>query len=140
MTLDNKTGVLLILIDMSAGFDTVDHTLLLACLKSAAVIGVAHEWFESYQTSRVPTVRLGQTQSDPLELLQGVPQGYVLGPVLFTLYTGPIEQIVRRHRLDFHLFADDSQRYVSFNIKDTNDGLAALARIQACVGELKAFS
>ena len=54
---------------------------------------------------------------------------------LFTLYTGPIEQIVRQHRLDFHLFSDDSQLYVSFKIKDTSDEMAALARIQACMGD-----
>ena len=63
----------------------------------------------------------------------------VLGPVLFTPYTKPIGQIVRRDRLDFHLFAANSQLYVSFKIKDTNDEMAALARIQACVGELKAW-
>ena len=139
MTLDNKRGVLLFLLDLTAAFDTVDHTLLLACMRSAGVIGVAHKWFESYLTSRTQTVCLGQTQSDPSELLQGVPQGSVLGPVLFTLYTGPIGQLVRRHRLDFHLFADDSQLYVSFKIKDTNDEMAALARTQACMGELKAW-
>ncbi|KAI0231603.1 Protein phosphatase 1 regulatory subunit 21 [Lamellibrachia satsuma] len=138
MTLDNKWGVLLFLLDLTAAFDTVDHTLLLACMRSVGVIGVAHK-FESYLTSRTQTVCLGQTQSDPSELLQGVPQGSVLGPVLFTLYTGPIGQIVRRHRLDFHLFADDSQLYVSFKIKDTSDEMAALARIQACIGELKAW-
>ncbi|KAK2186012.1 hypothetical protein NP493_216g01024 [Ridgeia piscesae] len=56
-----------------------------------------------------------------------------------SLYAGPIGQIIRRHHLDFHLFADDSQLYVSFKIKDTNDETIALARIQACVGELKAW-
>ena len=66
-------------------------------------------------------------------------QGSVLGPVLFTLCTGPIGQIIRRHRLDFHLFADDSQFYISFMIKDTNDETIALARIQACIDELKAW-
>ena len=121
MTLDNKRDVLLFLLDLSAVFDTVDHTLLLACMRSAGVIGIARKWFESYLTSRTQTVSLGQTQSDPSELLQGMPQGSVLGPVLFTLYTGPIGQIVRQHRHDFHLFADDSQLYVSFKIKDTSD-------------------
>ena len=90
-------------------------------------------------SSRTQTVCLGQTKSDTLELLQGVPQGSVLGPVLFTIYTRPIGQITRRHRLDFHLCADDSQLYVSFKIKDTNDETIALVRIQACIDELKAW-
>ena len=81
---------MLFLLDLTAAFDTVDHTLLLACMRSAGVIGIANTWLESYLTSR--TVCLGETQSDPLELLQGVPQGSVPGPVLFTLYTGPIGQ------------------------------------------------
>ena len=66
-------------------------------------------------------------------------KGSVFGPVLFTLYTGPIGQILRRHRLDFHLFAGDSQLYVSFKIKDTNDETIALARMLACIDELKAW-
>ena len=108
-------------------------------MKRIGVIDVAHQWFESYLSSRTQTVCLGQTKSDTLELLQGVPQGSVLGPVLFTIYTGPIGQIIRRHPLDLHLCADDSQLYVSFKIKDTNDETIALARIQACVDELKAW-
>ena len=86
MTLGNKRCVLLFLLDLSAAFDTVDHTLLVACVRSEGVIGVAHTWFESYLTSRTQTVRPGQTQTDPSELLQGVLQGSALGPVLFTLY------------------------------------------------------
>ena len=126
MAQDNKSAVLL---DLSAAFDTVDHTLLLACMKSTGVIDVAHQRFESYLSSRTQTLCLGQTKSDPLELLQGVPQGSVLDPVLFTIYTGPIGQIIRRHRLDFHFFADDAQLYASFKTKDTNDETNALARM-----------
>ena len=61
MTLDNKRGVLLFLLDLTAAFDTVDHTLLLASMRSAGVIGVAHKWFDSYLTSMTQTVCLGQT-------------------------------------------------------------------------------
>ena len=60
MTLDNKRGVLLFLLNLTAAFDTVDHTLLVACMRCAGVIGVAHKWFESYLTSRTQTVRLGR--------------------------------------------------------------------------------
>ena len=99
MSLDNKRGVVLIMLDLSAAFDTVDHSLLLGRMRSAGVIGIAHQWFASYLTSMTQSVCLGRTKSQPSELLQGVPQGSVLGPVLFTLYTGPIGQIIRRHQL-----------------------------------------
>ena len=56
MTLDNKRGVLLFPLDLSVAFDTIDHTLLLACMRSAGVIGVAHKWFESYLIYRAQTV------------------------------------------------------------------------------------
>ena len=124
---------------LSAAFDTVDRSLLLGRMRSAGVIGIAHQWFASYLTSRTQFVCLGRTKSQPSELLQGVPQGSVLGPVLFTLYTGPIGQITRRHQLDFHTFADDSQLYVSFKINDPTYEKTALTRIQACVRELKAW-
>ena len=126
MSVDNKRGVVLIMLDVSAAFDMVDHSLLLDRMRSAGVIGITHQWFESYLTSRTQSVCLGRTKSQPSELLQGVPQGSVLGPVLFVLYTGPIGQIIRHHQLDFNTFADDSQLYVSFKIIDPTDEKAAL--------------
>ena len=131
-------GVVLIMLDLSAVFDTVDHSLLLSRMRSTGVIGIAHQWFESYLTSRTQSVYLGRIKPQPSELLQRVPQGSVLGTVLFILYTGPIGQIIRHHQLDFHTFADDSQLYVSFKINDPTDEKAALTRIQACVREIKA--
>ena len=62
---------MLILLDLSAAFDTVDHTLLLACLKSLGVVSVVHPWFESYVTLRTPTVCLGQTQLGPVGAAPG---------------------------------------------------------------------
>ena len=136
MSVDNKRGVVLIMLELSAAFDTVDHSQLLGRMRSAGVIGIAHQWF---LTSRTQSACLGRTKSQPSELLQGVPQGSVLGPVLFILYTGPIGQIIRHHQLDFHTFANDSQLYVSFKINDPTDEKAALTRIQACVREIKAW-
>ena len=105
------------MLDLSAAFDTVEIRCCWAEMRSAGVIGIAHQWFESYLASRTQSVCLGRTKSQPSELLQGVPQGSVLGPVLFILYTGPIGQIIRNHQLD----------------------KAALTRIQACVREIKAW-
>ena len=79
--------------------------------------GIAHQWFASYLTSRTQSVCLCRTKSQTSELPQGVPQGSVLGPVLFTLYTGPIGQVIRHHQLDFPTFADDSQLCVSLTLR-----------------------
>ena len=69
MSVDKKRGVVLIMLDLSAAFDTVDHSLLLGRMRSAGVIGIAHQWFESYLTSRTQSVCLGRTKSLPSELL-----------------------------------------------------------------------
>lgn len=139
MELDDKKAVVLVLLDMSAAFDTVDHALLLTRLSEVGVTGVAHDWFRSYLTNRTQTVCIGHVKSDPCELSCGVPQGSVLGPVLFTLYTAPIGRIIRKHGLDYHFYADDSQLYVSFRVRDTDDQVETLSRINACVQEINAW-
>lgn len=113
LELDKKKAVVLVLLDLSAAFDTVDHTLLLSQLASIGVAGTALEWFRSYLSNRTQTVCLGDAKSTPSGMPYGVPRGSVLGPVLFILYTGPIGQIIRRHGLDFHFYADDTQLCVA---------------------------
>ena len=69
MALDNKSGVMRVLLDLSATFDTVHHTLLMTYTQSTGITNVTHQWFESYVSSRSDIVYLGQTQLDLLELL-----------------------------------------------------------------------
>ena len=88
----------LVLLDLSAEFDTTDHTTLLNCLKSwFGVCGTALKWFTSYLSYRFQAIKIGSTLSELHELLFGVPQGSVLGPLPFSLYTTPLSKVIGTH-------------------------------------------
>ena len=107
-----KLWDILVLLDLSAAFDTIDHHKLLNLLKhSFGIRGNALSWFQSYLQDRTQTVQIGSSTSEPVTLKYGVPQGSVLGPVLFTMYTSPLGNIIRDHGLNFHLYVDDTYMY-----------------------------
>ncbi len=87
-------GILLGLLDLSAAFDTLDHARLLDQLYQIGVRGVVLKWFRSYLTGRTQAVVIDGISSDPVSLSTGVPQGSVLGPLLFLIY---IEQYHRQN-------------------------------------------
>ena len=126
---------MLLLLDLSAAFDTIDHEILLQRLRvSGGVCGTALAWFRSYLSGRTQSVKILKTTSKPRLLRYGVPQGSVLGTLLFTLYSAPIASIVRRHGLIAHLYTDDTQLYIVF---DQDDAVDTIKRIEACVMEIK---
>jgi len=85
--------------DLSAAFDTVDHATLLRRLKTSYGIGGSVlEWITSYLSGRIQSVRCGMSTSDASAVLCGVPQGSVLGPILFLLYTVDLLQLIKRHK------------------------------------------
>ena len=93
-------------------------------------------WFKSYLSSRSQFVRIDDSTSKSYDLLCGVPQGSILGPLLYSLYTAPLADIARRHNLDFHFYADDSQLYVAFDPSCAWDTETAKCKIEACVLEM----
>ncbi|XP_029929809.1 LOW QUALITY PROTEIN: uncharacterized protein LOC115374818 [Myripristis murdjan] len=103
-----------LLLDLTAAFDTISHTILLSRLESSLnITGSALSWLRSYLTNRQQFISINNCTSSTAPLSQGVPQGSVLGPLLFILYMLPLSNIIRRHGLHFHCYADDVQLYIS---------------------------
>ena len=99
----SEGGAFLILLDLSAAFDAIDHQKLLNQLdQSFGIRGVAIKWFESYLRDQAQTAQIRLCTSTPVTLKYGVPQGSVLDPILFTMYTTPLGNIIRKHGLNFH--------------------------------------
>ena len=137
-SLDNKCGVFLVLLDLSAAFDTIDHEILRR-LESIGVKGRALEWIYSYLSNRTQAVNINGTLSAPAPLRFGVPQGSVLGPLLFTTYSRHIADIARNHELNVHLYADDTQLYFSYDINFPHDELTVRSKIEKCVADIKSW-
>lgn len=95
LALDNHDDVLLVLLDLSSAFDTIDHNILINRLRNKyRITGTVLDWIESYLNFRTHSTIIDETHSDPIELAYGVPQGSVLGPLLFSLYVAPIEDVI----------------------------------------------
>lgn len=120
--LDSQHVAVLVLLDLSAAFDTIDHhTLLTRLSREFAIKGKAYEWFHSYLIGRSQSVTINAETSTPHTLRYGVPQGSVLGPKLFGMYMKPLGSIISQHNVSCHFYADDSQLYLAFNTVGIND-------------------
>ena len=132
---DKKHVSVLALLDLSAAFDTIDHNILLRRLNTTfGISGSALDWFTSYLLDRSQRILVDGLYSSPACLKYGVPQGSVLGPVLFTLYTQPLSVVFGQHGCDFHKYADDTQIEDSAQPSDLSN---ATHKIELCISDVK---
>jgi hypothetical protein len=128
--IDSKSAAVLIGLDLSAAFDTIDHSVLIERLKSTfGITGMASSWLQSYLSNRTQFVKIGEDISQVSAVTIGVPQGSVLGPFLFSAYVSPISDIISSHGVQFHQYADDTQLYTA--VKSEADA-HSLRKLELC--------
>jgi hypothetical protein len=133
--LDSRNEVLLVLLDLSAAFDTLKYSVLLGRLQyHIGLSGSALGWFSSYLSGRQTSVSINGYTSNHSELTTGVPQGSVLGPVLFNVYTLPLGDVMRSNEVaSYEMFADDNQLLGIFPCGNLVQGKSAVAKIEVCI-------
>ena len=139
-SMDRNEVAILIMLDLSAAFDTVDINILLYRLSTRYNIsGTVLTWFSTYLNNRSQFVSVNGCSSKTVELKCGIPQGSVLGPKLFSIYTAPLYEIIEHHGMKYHLYADDTQIYLFFKPGDILTESIAYARLQQCLYDIKVW-
>lgn len=130
--LENSKVTVLVLIDFSNAFNTVDHDILLAILSQIGVSSLSRDWFSSYLRGRQQAVRADRDYSDWCDLVTGVPQGGILSPLLFSLFINSITTILK---CSYHLYADDLQLYAQSDVASLDNCISILNADLKTIGE-----
>ena len=137
----NKQHVsILVLLDLSAAFDTVDHAILLRRLETSfGITDAALAWFSSYLSGRSQCVSVNGETSDCYPVPFGVPQGSCLGPLLFSAYASKLFEVIRLYLPNGHAFTDDTQLYLSFNPDNSLNEAEAVHAMEQCIRAIRAW-
>ena len=125
VSLDGGRAIAVTLLDLSAAFDTIDHATLYSCLENW--FGLMMLCLIGYLTNRKQKIRILNTMSEAFALPYGVPQGSVLGPLLFTLYTSPLSSVISKFNVTHHFYADDTQIYIGLDTEQCDTDLTELS-------------
>ncbi|KAK2158458.1 hypothetical protein NP493_1799g00015 [Ridgeia piscesae] len=136
--LNKNHAMLFVMLDLSSAFDTIDHEQLLTLLHDEyGVREMALSWFRANLEDRTHCVQTDSQASATIPLQSGVPQGSVLGPAMFTLYTTPMQRIFKRQGINYHKYANDIQLYASYNPAKPGDQVETARRLTDCIGEVR---
>ena len=137
LDLDKGRHVLMAMIDLSAAFDTICHKKLAKLLEvEYGIRGKALSWYKSYFENRTQFCKLDSFTSDTFDLTSGCPQGSVIGPVAFNLYTAPMSRIMEKYSVQYHKYADDLQVYISCRPSELSTCRAVL---EQCLSEIRSW-
>ena len=114
----------------------IHHSLLYDCLHDLfGLDGTVLLWIKSYLSNRKQKIKIGDSFSEAEILPSGVPQGSVLGPLLFTLYTSPLRRVISKFNVTHHLYADDTQIYLAVDSRNFDSSMEELSECLKSVQE-----
>ena len=138
MKMNSQVVTLLVMVDLSVTFDTVNHDILISHLhEEVGVSGLALDWFRSYLQNRTQHVAVDRRFSEGFGLDYGVPQGSCLGPLLFIIYSSKLFKVIRDQLPEAHYYADNTQLYLCFKPHSDASLTAAINAMECCIEKIR---